>query len=145
MKMNELYGRLMETAIIVSEVFYTMLLKGELDEGRYMGEGEYDTYEELKNISENIEDILTSMDETERDTHGVEDIREWARERIIDAYGTRDVSVRQFSFDTTSSCTLPEIQTALDKAGIDVLGIEWKATWNSKNDYDKGVAPTSCN
>ena len=90
MKMNEVYGRLMETAIIVSEVFQNLLRSKKIDEDFLYSESETDTYASLCMIAENIEDELLEMNEDERDRHGIEDIREWAEERILKEYGCKE-------------------------------------------------------
>ncbi len=145
MKLCEMYGRLIETAIIVSEVFQNLLRRGRLDESKYYGEGECDTYATLKEIAENIESALFDVSEEERDKYGIEDIRELAEERILEAYGRRNKSVIQFSVDTTTECNTDYICDALKKANIDVLGVELKARWDDFEKYWKGNAPTDSN
>ncbi len=90
MKMNEVYGRLMETAIIVSEVFQSLIRCGKVNDDFLYSESETDTYASLCSIAEDIEDKLSEMNEDERDRHGIEDIREWAEERILKEYGNED-------------------------------------------------------
>ncbi len=90
MKMNEVYGRLMETAIIVSEVFQNLIRSEKLDEDSLYSESETETFASLCSIAEDIEDELSEMNEDERDRHGIEDIREWAEERILKEYGCKE-------------------------------------------------------
>lgn len=84
MTMKVFYRRLLETGIIVSEVFTNMARNNELRDDWMDSESEGDTYAELTSIAEDIED---SMNETERDNCSYETIREMARERILKEYG----------------------------------------------------------
>ena len=48
--------------------------------------------------------------------------------------------VLQFSIDVEGKYTESEIKEVLENAGIDIIGIAWKATWDS-DDYHAGKPP----
>ena len=75
--------QMMETSLIVSEVFMNLLYNGdEINEDYIYGESESDTYSELVDIALEIERI----NQTEKEMY-VEDIKEKAEELILKKYG----------------------------------------------------------
>ena len=76
--------QMLETALIVSEVFTNLLVQSELDENYVYGESESDTYATLTGYVLDIE-----KENTEETPLYIEDIREIAEDRILKDYGKK--------------------------------------------------------
>lgn len=88
MKIKEVYQHLMETAIIVSEVFQKLMRSGKLDEDYILHrERETVTYATLRRIAEDIEDEMSELNEDESGRLGAEAIRRLAENHILIEYG----------------------------------------------------------
>ena len=128
----------METAVIVYGAFRNVL--DQIEDAVY-SESDCDTYETLIGIAIEIEN------ENQRNggDYAIEDIREKAEPMILQEYGVKKVvqiSV-DIAVDDNDNITAKDIETALTESHYDVMGAEWKATWNSLDSYEKGFGPDS--